>query len=172
MVPVCGGQIAPLIVRRALRTDAAACARTRSARGTSVKVIDDGGSGTPRPRLDEVHCLSPRHNSRHHCVGGDQVSVRVASAQDVKPGEMHVFDVAGTNVNVTSTGDHLYAFDDTCTHMGCSLAEGQLAGTVVTCPCHGSRFDVTSGAVIRGPAQRPVRSRAVQVRGDDLLVDE
>lgn len=85
---------------------------------------------------------------------------------------MRVFDVAGTKVNVANAGSQLYAFDDTCTHMGCSLAKGRLAGTVVTCACHGSQFDVTSGAVLRGPAQRAVRSRAVQVQGDDLLVDE
>ena len=84
---------------------------------------------------------------------------------------MLVFDVAGTNVSVANAKGHLYAFDDTCTHMGCSLANGRLAGTVVTCACHGSQFDVTSGAVLRGPAQRAVRSRTVQVKDDDLLID-
>ena len=68
-------------------------------------------------------------------------------------------------------GGHLYAFDDTCTHVGCSLANGELEGTTVTCACHGSQFDVTSGAVLRGPAQRPVRSRAMQVEGDELLAE-
>ena len=99
------------------------------------------------------------------------MSVRVGSSSEVKEGQMRAFDVAGTNVNVANANGRLYAFDDTCTHMGCSLADGRLAGTVVTCACHGSQFDVTSGAVIRGPAQRPVRSRAVQIKGDDLLVD-
>ena len=99
------------------------------------------------------------------------MSVRVGSSSEVKVGEMRAFDVAGTNVNVANANGRLYAFDDTCTHMGCSLADGRLAGTVVTCACHGSQFDITSGAVIRGPAQRPVRSRAVQVKDDDLLVD-
>ena len=98
--------------------------------------------------------------------------VRIGSAKDVRAGQMRVFDVAGTKVNVASAGNHLYAFDDICTHMGRSLANGHLAGTVVTCACHGSQFDVTSGAVLRGPAERPVRSRAVHVEGDDLLVDE
>jgi nitrite reductase/ring-hydroxylating ferredoxin subunit len=65
----------------------------------------------------------------------------------------------------------IYAFDDTCTHKGCSLGEGKLDGTIVTCPCHGSQFDVTSGAVVRGPAQRPVRSRSVDVEGNDLLIE-
>jgi nitrite reductase/ring-hydroxylating ferredoxin subunit len=84
---------------------------------------------------------------------------------------MHVFDVAGTKVNVASAGGSLHAFDDSCTHMGCSLAKGKLDGTTVTCPCHGSQFDVTSGAVLRGPAQRPVRSRSVQVEGEALLIE-
>ena len=97
--------------------------------------------------------------------------VRIGNARDVVDNEMRVFDVSGTKVNVAIADGHLYAFDDTCTHMGCSLANGELRGTVVTCACHGSQFDVTSGAVLRGPAQRPVRSRAVQVEGEDLLAE-
>src|SRR5690348_6452281 len=72
--------------------------------------------------------------------------VRVGSSKDVAAGKMRVFDVAGTKVNVTNADGHWYAFDDTCTHLGCSLAKGTLDGTTVTCRCHGSQFDVTSGA--------------------------
>ena len=97
--------------------------------------------------------------------------VRVANSTDVAKGQMRVFDVAGKKVNVASADGHLYAFDDTCTHQGCSLASGELDGTTVTCACHGSQFDVTSGAVLRGPAERPVRSRVVQAVGEDLLVE-
>jgi 3-phenylpropionate/trans-cinnamate dioxygenase ferredoxin component len=96
---------------------------------------------------------------------------RVGSSNDVVPGTMSAFDVAGTKVTVVSVGGHLHAFDDTCTHRACSLAKGKLDGTTVTCPCHGSQFDVTSGALLRGPAQRPVRSRLVEVEGEDLLVE-
>ncbi len=97
--------------------------------------------------------------------------VRVGNSKDVVAGQMRVFDVAGTKVSVTSADGHLYAFDDTCTHTGCSLAKGKLDGTTVTCACHGSQFDVTSGAVLRGPAARPVRSRLVRVEGEDLLIE-
>ncbi|SRR5216683_23097 len=97
--------------------------------------------------------------------------IRVGNAKDVTAGQMHVFDVAGTKVSVTSLDGRLYAFDDTCTHMGCSLAMGKLDGTTVTCHCHGSQFNVTSGAVLRGPATRPVRSRLVQVEGEALLAE-
>lgn len=97
--------------------------------------------------------------------------VRIGGANDVAKGQMRVFDVSGTKVNVANADGHLYAFDDTCTHRGCSLANGELAGTVVTCACHGSQFDVTSGAVLRGPAERPVRSHAIEVQGSDLLTE-
>jgi 3-phenylpropionate/trans-cinnamate dioxygenase ferredoxin subunit len=97
--------------------------------------------------------------------------VRIGSTKDVVPGQMRVFDLDGTKVNVASAGGNLYAFDDTCTHAGCSLARGKLDGTTVTCACHGSQFDVTSGAVLRGPAKRPVRSRSVKVEGENLLAE-
>jgi nitrite reductase/ring-hydroxylating ferredoxin subunit len=96
---------------------------------------------------------------------------RIGTTAEVPEGDMRVFDVGGTPVNVANADGNLYAFDDTCTHMGCSLARGHLDGTTVTCACHGSQFDVTSGAVLRGPAQRPVKSRRVQVVGDDLLAE-
>ena len=98
--------------------------------------------------------------------------VRVGSSKDVVKGKMCVFDVEGVPVNVANVDGQLYAFDDTCTHSGCSLATGMLIGTTVTCACHGSQFDVTSGAVLRGPARRAERSRPVQVHGDDLLVEK
>jgi nitrite reductase/ring-hydroxylating ferredoxin subunit len=97
--------------------------------------------------------------------------MRVGNADDVPDGQMRVFDVAGTKVNVANANRHLYAFDDTCTHRQCSLALGHLVGTTVTCACHGSQFDVTSGAVLRGPAVQPVRSRSVLVQGGDLMVE-
>ena len=97
--------------------------------------------------------------------------IRVGSVSDLPAGRMRVFEVSGTRVNVASTASGLYAFDDTCTHMGCSLANGRLEGTIVTCACHGSQFDVTSGAVVRGPATRPVNPHPVQVDGDDVMAD-
>ena len=97
--------------------------------------------------------------------------VRIGNAADIADGQMRRLRCRGTKVNVSNANGHLCAFDDTCTHMGCSLAKGELDGTTVTCSCHGSQFDVTSGAVLRGPAQRPVRSRRVQVEGADVLAE-
>src|SRR5687767_1089296 len=97
--------------------------------------------------------------------------VPIGNARDIVAGEMRTFDIAGTKVNVASLDGQLHAFDDTCTHRACSLAKGKLDGTIVTCPCHGSQLDVSTGEVLRGPARQPVRSRLVQIEGDGLLVE-
>ena len=72
-------------------------------------------------------------------------------------------------VSVARVGDHLYAFDDlcTCADRACPLSGGLLTGTTIMCQCHGSRFDVTTGAVLNGPATEPLNVYAVQeVEGD------
>ena len=81
------------------------------------------------------------------------------------------FEVSGERVAVARIADSLYAFGDTCTHAGCSLAEGKLEGSIVTCPCHGSQFDVKTGEVVHGPAQRPVSSYAVRVENGALQIE-
>ncbi len=58
------------------------------------------------------------------------------------------------------------ALGTTCTHLGCSVRPGK---GQLQCPCHGSSFDLT-GAVIRGPAQRPLSRYPVSVSGDELFV--
>src|SRR5438876_10780362 len=102
---------------------------------------------------------------------GKAMLVRIGNSKDVTAGQMRVFNIAGTQVDVANADGHLYAFDDTCTHAGCSLAMGKLDGTTVTCHCLGSQFDVTSCAVISGQATRPVRSRLVQYECEAQLAD-
>jgi nitrite reductase/ring-hydroxylating ferredoxin subunit len=57
-------------------------------------------------------------------------------------------------ISVARVDDLLYAFDDLCTcgERACPLSGGLLTRTTVMCQCHGSRFDITTGAVINGPA--------------------
>ncbi|HEY7701794.1 MAG TPA: non-heme iron oxygenase ferredoxin subunit [Candidatus Limnocylindrales bacterium] len=152
-------------------TDIGTTAMARpGARAAEAIRNDDSGGGVATSQRSLTRGGS-RSVGRATQIGGRDMLVRIGKATDVADGEMRVFEVAGTKVNVSNAGGHLYAFDDTCTHMGCSLANGELDGTTVTCACHGSQFDVTSGAVLRGPAQRPVRSRAVQVEGEELLTE-
>ena len=67
-------------------------------------------------------------------------------------------------ISVARVGNSIYAFDDLCTcgDRSCPLSGGLLTGTTIMCQCHGSRFDITTGAVINGPATEPLRLYEVQ----------
>jgi 3-phenylpropionate/trans-cinnamate dioxygenase ferredoxin subunit len=67
-------------------------------------------------------------------------------------------------ISVARVGDSLYAFDDlcTCTDQSCPLSGGLLTGTTIMCQCHGSQFDITTGAVINGPATESLNVYEVQ----------
>ena len=67
-------------------------------------------------------------------------------------------------ISVARVDDRLYAFDDlcTCAEEACPLSGGLLTGTTIMCQCHGSRFDLTTGAVINGPATEALNVYEVQ----------
>jgi nitrite reductase/ring-hydroxylating ferredoxin subunit len=96
--------------------------------------------------------------------------VAVAGADDLEEGGMRAFDMRATRIAVANVNGSFYAFNDTCTHMQCSLAEGELEGTTVTCTCHGSEFDVTSGTVLQGPAREPVETYETRVEDGNLEI--
>jgi 3-phenylpropionate/trans-cinnamate dioxygenase ferredoxin component len=85
--------------------------------------------------------------------------------------ELAAFEVGGKRIAIAKVGDGFYAFGDTCTHLSCSLSEGRLEGATVTCPCHGSEFDVTTGEVVRGPARDPVPSYPVRLESGALRIE-
>ena len=78
----------------------------------------------------------------------------------------------GSVVAVAMLDGTLHAFDDTCPHAGCSLAEGELDGRTVVCPCHMATFDVTTGAVVDGPAPSGVATWSVTVADGALVLGE
>lgn len=92
----------------------------------------------------------------------------IASLDDLEGRELALFEVGGESIAVANVDGTFHAFGDVCPHRQCSLAEGELAGTVVTCSCHGSQFDITSGERLRGPAVRGVPSYPVRLEGGVL----
>ena len=73
-------------------------------------------------------------------------------------------------VTVARVEGTLYAFDDLCTHEGCPLSSGMLTGTVLMCQCHGSQFDVTTGALLRGPATQALTTYKVREQDGKIQV--
>ncbi len=83
-------------------------------------------------------------------------------------GTLRELDLGGRAVCVARVEGEWVAFDGTCTHQECALAGGDLDGSVIVCPCHGSEFDVRTGDVLSPPALEPLPVYPVQVR-DGLL---
>ena len=82
---------------------------------------------------------------------------RTLGPSDALPNDYVVayyLDDSKLRISVARVGDRLYAFDDlcTCADQRCPLSGGLLEGTTIMCQCHGSRFDITTGAVVDGPA--------------------
>jgi nitrite reductase/ring-hydroxylating ferredoxin subunit/uncharacterized membrane protein len=81
-------------------------------------------------------------------------------------------EVEGRRVLLCRSNGELHALDNLCTHAGALLSRGVILDCVITCPLHGSRFDLRSGQIVRGPAHHPqpvlparIRNGRIEVRG-------
>ena len=98
--------------------------------------------------------------------------VRVAADRDVPERTLRRFQAERRLVTIARAGGSLYSFDDACPHQGCPLAEdGHLDGDVLTCGCHGSQYDVTTGQVLRGPATDALTMYVARAEGEAILVE-
>jgi 3-phenylpropionate/trans-cinnamate dioxygenase ferredoxin subunit len=73
----------------------------------------------------------------------------VAKIEELKSGTMKAVIAEGHEILLARVGDKYYATDNRCPHMKGDLSQGKLEGTVVTCPLHGSQFDISNGQVVR-----------------------
>ncbi len=97
-------------------------------------------------------------------------TIKVAQVSDLSPGEGRVVQAEGQPLALFNVGGTFYAIHNTCLHRGGPLGEGELNGSVVTCPWHGWQYDVTTGANVRNPAVK-VAAFKVRVEGSDILVE-
>jgi 3-phenylpropionate/trans-cinnamate dioxygenase ferredoxin subunit len=75
--------------------------------------------------------------------------IAVARADELRDGEMKKVEVDGRELLLARVEGVYYAIEDRCPHMGGDLSKGSLQGSVVTCPKHGSQFDVRDGQLVR-----------------------
>ncbi len=96
--------------------------------------------------------------------------IEVARADDLPPGRLLRVTVDGHDYLLANVDGTLYATDDLCTHEDASLATGALHGTCVSCPLHGSRFDLRTGEPLEEPATVPLKTYPVTVRDGAILL--
>ena len=96
--------------------------------------------------------------------------VKVASVADAKPNKMKAVNVNGQLILLVNLEGAFYAIGNKCTHMQCTLTNGELKGEVVQCPCHGSRFNVKTGKVVGGPAAVAEPKYEVKVENGQIMI--
>ena len=97
--------------------------------------------------------------------------MKVAKTTEIEPGQARLVDVKGRSIALFNVDGQFFALDNTCTHKGGPLAEGEISGHEVTCLLHGATFDVRRGEVVGPPAQRAVVRYGVRVTGADVEVE-
>jgi nitrite reductase/ring-hydroxylating ferredoxin subunit len=95
---------------------------------------------------------------------------KVATVGDLPSGQSVVVEVAGRTLAVFNVSGTYYAIDNACPHRGGPLGEGDLDGSVVSCPWHAWRWDVSTGANVNNPAVR-VACFPVRVEGEGIFVE-
>ena len=95
-------------------------------------------------------------------------TVLLAAPDELADGERKSVIVDELPALVFRIGSDYYCIEDVCTHDGQPLTEGPLEGREITCPRHGARFDVSTGAALCMPATEPVRMFGVEVREDGV----
>jgi cytochrome b6-f complex iron-sulfur subunit len=101
--------------------------------------------------------------------GGSPESVGDVTAGNVSALQVgQIKSVSGSAVFVGRDANGVYAMTTTCTHQGCDLATGEISSTTITCPCHGSQYDL-NGTVVRGPAPHSLTHYAVSIAADGTI---
>ncbi|REJ73943.1 MAG: non-heme iron oxygenase ferredoxin subunit [Planctomycetota bacterium] len=95
---------------------------------------------------------------------------KVATVAEIPPGGRKSIIVDELPALLLRAGDDFYCIEDVCTHDGQPLTDGPFEDCVITCPRHGARFDVKTGAPLCMPATEPVRVYPVEIRGEDVYV--
>ena len=96
--------------------------------------------------------------------------VKAAKTNEIEPGQARLGDVKGKSIALFNLDGRFFALDNTCTHKGGPLAEGEISGHEVTCPWHGGTFDVTTGEAEGPPADDSEPQYEVRIEGDDVQV--
>jgi len=94
----------------------------------------------------------------------------VLKLSELPPGSKKAVQVGAKCVLVCNVGDRLYAISNVCSHNEKPLERGRMGNGWITCPVHGARFDLATGAALNLPAKNPVATYEVRVVEDQIEV--
>jgi Rieske Fe-S protein len=117
-----------------------------------------GGAGT----------AAPASSAAAGGASSSSATNALAATSKIPVGSGMIFP--GPQVVVTQpTAGEFKAFSAVCTHMGCIV--NQISNQTIDCPCHGSQYSITTGAVVAGPAPRPLPAKQIKVSGGSIFLE-
>jgi len=146
-------------------------AGTRTA-GPSRNGADGAGGMVTRDVSAETRAPSAAGDVSAETSGGAADGfTRVATLDQIPEGTLLGVEPDGHRICLANVEGEIYALQDNCSHQDFPLSAGVLEDGRVECAWHGAKFDPASGRAVALPAIRPVKTFAVRVDGDDILVD-
>lgn len=94
----------------------------------------------------------------------------VLSLAELGEGEARACRAGGRAIALYKIAGEVFATDNVCTHGQALLSDGFLDGCMIECPLHQGLFDVRTGKAVGAPATQDLRSYAVRLEGDRVLV--
>jgi Rieske Fe-S protein len=101
-------------------------------------------------------------------ASGGTAAGALAPTSAIPVGGGKIFPTQLTVVTQPTAGE-FKAFSAVCTHMGCTV--NQIANGRIDCPCHGSEYSITDGAVLAGPAPQPLPAKTIKITGDSIFLE-
>ncbi len=96
--------------------------------------------------------------------------LRVCQLSEIPLHDMRCVSLPDRNVVVAHTDSGVYVADEMCTHEDARLCDGNLTGTLIKCPLHGSRFDLTDGKVLDDPAEENLTTYPVTLNDGTVYI--
>jgi Rieske Fe-S protein len=149
--------------RTVLACAGAACAAVLA--GCARYNSNSGGvaGGQPEQSSSPAAAPPPQAGSGSGAAAGPAA---LASTSDVPVGGGKI--LASQKIVITQPqSGAFHAFSAVCTHAGCTV--GSVSGGTINCPCHGSRFNITNGSVVNGPAASPLPPVSIKVQGTSIV---
>ena len=146
--------------RTALACAGAACAAVLA--GCSRYNSNSGGVAGSQPAPATSAPAAPAGSGS----GAPAGPVALASTSDIPVGGGKILTDKKIVITQPKSGE-FHAFSAVCTHAGCTV--GSVSGGTINCPCHGSRFNITNGSVVNGPAASPLPPVGIKVQGTSIV---
>ena len=149
--------------RTMLACAGAACAAVLA--GCSKYNSNNGGVAGSQPAPASSSSSAPASQAGSGS-GAAAAPAALASTSDIPVGGGKI--LADKKIVITQPqSGAFHAFSAVCTHAGCIV--GSVSGGTINCPCHGSRFNITDGAVVNGPAASPLPPVSITVQGTSII---